>query len=286
MTQLVIDVLNVEPGSLLLAPTGMMTPHEAVSGAKVEGARTLEVLMEPELRLAAMLLEAEAPSVRLIHRVSPPPIAAAYPEPLFVPRSNRYTDASHELVVASREIVAEAGGGAAGIRALVAAAEARFSYAHPETRFNEGSEQVPYLSCGLTPGSCIDINTYLVASLRACGYEAGYLYGYFFAKERKGRTSGLHCWVVTRHEGKILEWDIAHHMKAGLGATRPGLNPRPGQRVALGHSQGHSYKTEDGGKIELKMLAEPLLHSGEGCWGRTELSVCWGHRASCADPSD
>ncbi len=118
----------------------------------------------------ALLLEAEQQSVRLIHPVTAAPPAADYPESVFTPRRNHYTQASEELTLASREIAATAASGAEGIQALVAEAETRFTYAHPEKRSNDGADAVPWLSCGLTPGSCIDINTYLVASLRAAGF--------------------------------------------------------------------------------------------------------------------
>ena len=76
----------------------------------------------------------------------------------------------------------------------------------------------------------------------------------------------MHCWVVTRHGGRILEWDIAHHMKAGLSPVRPALDPRPGHRVALGHSMGHRYAfSDDASEIEMKLLAEPVwLVDGTG----------------------
>lgn len=271
MTAIIIDVLNVIPGSFLMAPAGITTRHDTVNSASVKGARIVNVLMEPELGLGALLLEAEGESVQLVHRVSPAPPTAAYPESAFVPRRNRYTEASDELAFASREIAAAAGGGLAGIKALVAEAESRFTYAHPEIRFNDGTERVPYLSCGLTPGSCIDIHTYLVASLRAAGFEAGYVYGYFFSQERGGLTNDMHCWVITRHNGEILEWDVAHHMKAGLGKTRPCLNPRPGHRVAFGHSLGHRYTTGQGQSIDLKLLAGPLALSDAGTWDKCRL---------------
>lgn len=271
MTTLIIDVPDVSPGDLLLAPAGITTPYDSVTSARVEGARIIEVLTEPELGLSALLLQAEQRSVRLIHQVCTPPPTAGYPESVFTPRRNRYTEASRELTLASQEIAAAAGGGAEGIQALVTEAETRFTYAHPEIRFNDGTDAVPWLSCGLTPGSCIDINTYLVASLRAAGFEAGYVYGYFFPEQSGGQTSDMHCWVVTRCNGKIQEWDIAHHMKAGLGKTRPGLNPRPGHRVAIGHSLGHNYSPDQGMLADVKLLANPLALSGSGNWGRCQL---------------
>ncbi|WP_404367398.1 transglutaminase domain-containing protein [Marinobacter sp.] len=275
MTALIIDVPDMEPDALLLAPVGITTPYDSVTSVRPEGARIVEVLNEPELGLSALLLEAEGGNVRLTHGVCPAPGTAVYPESVFAPRSNQYTEASPELALASREIASAAGGGAEAIRALVAEAEARFTYAHPEIRFNEGADRVPYLSCGLTPGSCIDIHTYLVASLRAAGFEAGYVYGYFFSRESGGQTDDMHCWAVTRHNGELLEWDVAHHLKAGLGKTRSGLNPRPGHRVAIGHSLGHRYTKGDGGIADLKLLAGPLVQSESGTWNKCRLKVHW-----------
>lgn len=278
MTTLTVDILNLQPGTLLMAPAGITTPHDSITSTGVQGAQVRNVLLEPELGLSALLLEAQGDHVQIMHQLSPVPDTAAYPESVFTPRQNRFTEASHELALASREIAAAAGGGLEGIKALVAAAEARFVYAHPEVRFNDGSESVPFLACGMTPGSCIDINTYLIASLRAAGFEAGYVYGYFFPRERDGQTHDMHCWVITRYHGEILEWDVAHHMKTGLGNTCPGLNPRPGHRIALGHSLGHRYHAGAGQTIDLKLLAGPLALSASGSWEKCQLRVRSAHK--------
>lgn len=246
----------------ILAPVGTSTPGQAVTGLRVTGGRIAAVASEAELGLGAVLIEPDGGPVTLHYAVDTVSGGAAYPEQAFHPRANRYTLAADALAEASAVIAQAAGGGRAGIEALVAETESRFAYAHPEQGFNDGTDAVPYLSCGLTPGSCVDINTYLVASLRAAGYEAAYFYGYFFPEERGGMTDDGHCWVVTRHAGEILEWDIAHHIKAGLGSTRAGLNPRPGERVAVTHSMGHRYALP-GGNVALKLLGEPLrLYDG------------------------
>jgi hypothetical protein len=256
MRSLTVEIAAPGP-DLVLAPLGTSTPHDAVSGLQVTGGRITQVLTEAELGLSACLIETGGGPLVLHYDVAPPPNGHPYPDAAFRPRDNRFTRPASELAQANRGIAARAGGGRAAIEAIVAETEARFAYAHPERRFNDDSDAVPYLACGTTPGSCVDINTYLVASLRAAGFEAAYLYGYFFPAERGGVTYDMHCWVATRHEGEILEWDIAHHMKASLGATRAALNPRPGQRVALGHSMGHRYRSA-GGELFLKLLAEPM----------------------------
>lgn len=248
---------------LILAPTGTTTCHQAVTRLTVTGGRIEAVATEPDLGLGAALIKPEGGSVLLRYAVEDCHQDAAYPEAAFRPRDNRHTRAATALAAASRAIAREAGGGRAGIEALVAEAEARFAYDHPEQRFTDGLDAVPHLSCGLTPGSCVDINTYLVASLRAAGYEAAYIYGYFFPQERGGMTDDGHCWVVTRHAGEILEWDIAHHLKAGLGPTRPGLNPRPGERVAVTHSMGHRYDLGSR-NVALKVLGEPMRLPAQG----------------------
>jgi len=263
MTVLTVEIDGLSPGDWLLAPVGMATPHDTVTGFHVERGRVAAVLPEAELGLCAALIEAEGGGLSLRYQAVRSAAGCRYPEAAFAGRANRFTQAATDLVEASRAVAARAGGGNAGIAALVAEAECRFAYAHPERRFNDGHDAVPYLSCGATPGSCVDINTYLVASLRAAGYEAAYLYGYFFPAERGGITNDMHCWVATRHGGEIREWDIAHHMKAGLGPTHPGLNPRPGSRIALGHSMGHRYRASDVPAL-LKLLAEPVaLARGE-----------------------
>lgn len=241
----------------LVVPVGIGTPHEAVTHLTVTGGQIAAVATEPDLGTGAALVQPTGGPLTLRYAIADAAPGAVYPDAMFRPRRNRHTAAASELVAASREIAAAAGGGAAGIAALVAEAEARFDYGHPEARFTDGRDDVPYLSCGLTPGSCVDINTYLVASLRAAGYEAGYVYGFFFPRERGGMTDDGHCWIVTRHGGDALEWDVAHHLKAGLGPTRPGLNPRPGARIALTHSMGHRYAFT-GGDVSVKLLGEPL----------------------------
>ena len=256
MRTLTVEIAD-PAASHLLAPAGIASPHGKVTGLAVEGGTIVSVLAEAELGLSACLIACQGGPVTLCYAVDPASPGQPYPEAAFQSRRNRHSVADEALAEASREIARRAGGGRPGIEAIVAETEARFAYDHPEHRFNDGTDAVPLLSCGLTPGSCVDINTYLVAGLRAAGYDTAYGYGYFFPRERGGVTHDMHCWVVTRHAGESLEWDIAHHMKAGLGPTRPHPNPRPGERVALGHSMGHAYR-HAGAEWSVKLLAEPI----------------------------
>lgn len=265
MRILEVEVTNLQAGTRVLAPAGMCSPDTAVADVTVTGGHITAAALEAELGLVALRITAAGGRLTLTHQIVPAPAGQGYPEAVFAPRITRHTVAADDLAQASRARSGDAGGGLAGIHALVAEAEARFAYAHPEQRFNDGSDAVPYLACGTTPGSCVDINTYLVASLRAAGIEAGYVYGYFFPAEKGGVTDDMHCWVVTRHGGGVLHWDIAHHVKAGLGPTQPRLNPRPGWRVALGHSMGHVYG-QGAQAARLKLLSEPMRQAADGTW--------------------
>ncbi len=260
----VVSAPRPEPGARLLAPLGSASGLGTAVALELAGGRVLAGLSEAETGQGALLVAPEGPGpVTLRYRFAATPAAPRYPEAAFRARDTRYTRAAAELADASRAIAAAAGGGRAGIEALVAEARARFTYDHPEARFNDGADAVPHLGCGVTPGSCVDINTYLVASLRAAGYEAAYLYGYFFPAEKGGRARDMHCWVATRLGAEVLDWDIAHHIKAGLEPVRAGLNPKPGARVFIGHSMGHRYETA-GGAVELKLLSEPVWLTAEG----------------------
>lgn len=281
MTSLTVYIDTTCKGAIL-APTGIATPYEAVDGVSVQGGQITDVLTEPELGLGAILVQPDGPEAILTYRVTPNPKNGAYPEAAFKPRRTRHTQAAEPLPEASRAIAKQAGGGRAGIEAVVAEAEARFAYAHPDRRFTDGLEEVPLLACGLTKGSCVEINTYLVASLRAAGYEAAYFYGYFFPKERGGLTDDGHCWVATRHDGEVLEWDIAHHIKAGLGPTRPALNPRPGARVAVTHSMDHRYVAPTA-VFEPMVLGEPMRLSEGGTLSYLSLTARLSARANGMD---
>ncbi|MRH78903.1 transglutaminase family protein [Spiribacter sp. C176] len=272
MIQIIVDISELQVGDVLLAPVGTTTPQHQVERLQVNGVRVVEMLREPTLELAAVRLEATAEQAQLTYTINESRAGSVYPEAAFRPSHNVYTQPAVELAEHSREVVARAGGGYAGIAALVAEAESRFAYAHPDVRFTDGLDQVPYLSCGTTPGSCIDINTYLMASLHSAGYEAGYFFGYFFPAENNGRARDHHCWVVTRCQGEVIEWDIAHHLKAGLGPTQPGLNPRPGWRVALGHTMGHVYPTALG-EASVRLLAEPHRITAEGHCERVVVGI-------------
>ena len=247
----------VTPGAQVLAPAGFDTPHATCQAVLVSGG-TERAVTEATTGQTAFLIEANGPELSLTwtFRSGAGP---AYPDGLFQPHPSRFTRFADEIVAETAEIAPRAAQADRAIAIARATAE-RFTYGHPEARFNDGHEVIPALGCGIVEGSCVDINTYFIAALRAAGIEAGYVTGVFFPEEKQGTAEDGHCWVVTRIDGICQEWDIAHHLKMGTRAVAPGLNPKPGFRAALFHSMGLDFP--ECGVRQEKALIEPRLVAG------------------------
>ena len=242
----------------LLAPTGLDTPHELCEGVEVEGACCDDVI---EIETGQRLLSVQPEADIVTFRYSFSSGGKDYPDRMFVAHDSRFTRAAEALVEEASGI----GSDKSGLDRMVAIARAtadRFTYGHPEETFNEGMQEVPALGCGVAQGSCIDINTYFIASLRAAGFEAGYLTGYFFPEEKGDWCEDAHCWVATRLDGEIHEWDIAHHLKLGRKDVEPGLNPKPGVRHAVAHSMGLTMP--DLSVEDMKLISQPVWVSKTG----------------------
>lgn len=265
-------------GRRLIAPTGTTTPHSALLAFDVEGGGFRLVGERRTGQVAALVAPEAGRAITLTYDFADH--GPGYPETMFAQCGSRHTRPAEALVAEALRIAERASDGHAAIAAIVNAVAAKFSYGHPEARFTDGFDHVPYLACGLTEGSCVDINTYLIASLRAAGFEAGYVTGYFFPAEKDGACDDGHCWVVTRHAGVVLEWDIAHHMKLGRMPVCCGLNPKPGGRLATGHSMALDFRTA--GVTELKALIEPLWLDAEGAAAEAELTIRMEFRAAHA----
>ncbi len=252
----------VPAGATYIVPAGMDTPHGRCIGVAVETG-TLRPVTETHTGQTAYLVEPEngTLSVRWTYDDTG---RVPYPDTVFRPRASRYTRFADALIDEVGQVAPDLDG-PARIRAIACATAERFTYGHPEARFNDGFDEVPALGCGLTEGSCVDINTYFIASLRAAGFEAGYITGFYFPAEKGDHCEDGHCWVVTRVDGAVEEWDIAHHLKMGTRDIRPGLNPKPGRRAAAFHSMGLAFP--DAGLSDMKKLIEPLLLGTDGLQG-------------------
>ncbi len=242
----------------VIAPLGMVTPHGGAAATEVIGGAT-QTLTEASTGQNVLLIKPEASELTIVwtHDLAH---SGPYPDEMFEMRDTRFTRFADDLAAEAREV----GGNLVGLaraKAIACATASRFTYGHPEARFNDGFDLVPALDCGLVEGSCVDINTYLIAALRASGLEAGYVTVFYFPAEKGGHCSDGHCWVVTRIDGQTQEWDIAHHLKMGTRDIQPGLNPKPGQRVACFHSMGLDFP--DIGVVGIKALIEPLALQGD-----------------------
>lgn len=244
--------------SFIVAPSGLVTPHGGTAGVDVVGG-VARPLTEASTGQTALLIEPDAPEITITWTFDDA-LAGPYPDEMFVRRDSRFTRFADDLVAEAHE----AGGNLTGLaraRAIACATAERFTYGHPDALFNDGLDAVPALGCGLVEGSCVDINTYFIAALRAAGLEAGYVTGFFFPAEKGDHCTDGHCWVVTRVDGATQEWDIAHHLKMGTRDIHPGLNPKPGQRAACFHSMGLNFP--DIGVVDAKALIEPIAVLGD-----------------------
>ena len=177
------------------------------------------------------------------------------PEWFWELQSNRFTEASELLAAQAGNLTAGCQSESERVRSLVENAAGIFGYDHPDERFNEGHDQVPML-CGTAKGSCVDINTYLIASSRCLGIEVQYVAGYWF-HPHKTETPDMHCWLAFRCDGDTMFWDLAHHLKWGVEQLAPGLNPAGGRRVPMSCGRGLCFDTPNG-EIGISHFSEPL----------------------------
>ena len=251
-----IEVTVPRGTGLVLAPQGLSSPAGTLTAFKAIGAAAREIR---ESETGQIAIAAEQSGTETVFRYSFDRHPFPYSDEMFRPTNSRYVRAADTLIEETRDMAQGASGLEAARRIACEVAE-RFTYGHPETRFNDGLDHVPALGCGLTEGSCVDINTYFIAALRANGIEAGYVTGFFFPAEKGDWCEDMHCWVVTRIGRETQDWDIAHHLKLGTRDILPARNPKPGFRLAMAHSMGLSLP--DLGIRDLKLLAEPVRVDG------------------------
>jgi len=155
----------------LIAPLGIDTETQTFLAFEApEGWHTTIVAdVRTGLRAALMTPPEQTARGRLIHRFRSGGRGLA--SAAFEPEYHALTTAAAELATEAKAIAARAGGGRAGLRAIVADTSSRFSYGRVpmEQRFYYGRDAVPIVACA--NGNCIDINTYLVAALRAASYD-------------------------------------------------------------------------------------------------------------------
>lgn len=227
------DTAAAHDAVALIAPPGIATEFQSPEALEGPSGWRATVVAEPRTGQRAAVFEPPSPdaAARITHTFSSR--GTALSADVFRPEGTALTTAAAELAHEARDIASRVGGGFAGIAAIVDDTSGRFDYADVPMaeRWYDGKDAVPMVACAA--GNCIDINTYLVAALRAAGYRTAYLTCYFFDDDPNGIVGGMHCWVRTEHDGVTQDWDIAHVKKAGRADASPALNPIPGKRFAL-----------------------------------------------------
>lgn len=180
---------------------------------------------------------------------------SSHPDWFWELQDNRYTTASTELAELVEALTQGCQSQAKSIEKLMLHAADIFGYGHQDQRFNDHHDEVPAI-CGTAKGSCVDINTYLIAAAKHLAIPVQYMAGYWFHPE-KTETLDMHCWLAFQADGEILHWDLAHHLKWGVNDLAPELNPAGGRRVPMSCGRGLKFDTPNG-EIEISHFSEPV----------------------------
>lgn len=256
----------------LLIPKPPATWHQTFIDVDIPGALDRhDVQASNSSQPGFVITPGDADTVSLRYHFGPPP--ETVPEWLWTVVDNNYIRASNELRDLVRTITQEAATETDKLRRLIDHAAERFTYDHPKERFNAGHDLVPPLTCGVTPGNCVHINTYILAALLSVPIQATYIAGYFFDAAQPV-ADNMHCWIATQADGVAEFWDISHHQLYGLGTVETALNPAPGTRFAMSAGRGLVFHVEHH-RIEVSHFAKPiwLLPDGTSCDATVEAKL-------------
>ncbi|MEL6476820.1 MAG: transglutaminase-like domain-containing protein [Pseudomonadota bacterium] len=243
-----------QEGAVLIAPSPIAFWDQQFEGFEVTGAYREVTATNSAQKAYLITPEAGVAPVLSYSFVSAP---GALPAPeIWEGPDSALTRASPDLAALAGEFCAPTGTVAERLRGLISHAAEMFDYDHPEERFNDGAEAVPTL-CGTTKGSCVDINTFLLAGAKSVGITGQYIMGYWFGPERF-KTPDAHCWLVFQTPEGPLFWDVAHHLKWGVSPLGAGLNPAGGRRLAFSAGRGLAFDTPN--------CPITISHFGEPVW--------------------
>jgi len=253
-----VEIHLTEPsttdGALLLVPKPYGHWGQVFKGIHSNGLEFLAEISAKNSNQTAIILKAAKKNTPIITYefdegdVKPP-------NSIWSVQDNQFTTPDDPLADLAQDLTCGAKSEAEKLRLMVEHAAGIFEYGHPEQRFYDGFEKVPAV-CGTTRGSCVDINTFLLAAARSLGIRGQYIAGYWFHPD-KYETLDMHCWLAFRPDGKLIFWDLAHHLKWGVKKLQPGLNPAGGRRVAMSCGRGLKFETPHG-DIEISHFSEPI----------------------------
>ena len=259
-----------DPEATLLMPAGYDDGHGRPGALAQENCARHELLVADYLEQPALELWPERQGVPVTVRYGFEPFTRPLSARIWQGQRNRYTQASAALAAEIRESVDTARPVRDQIRQLIDKAEELFSYGHGDGRFYDGQETVPMV-CGTTRGSCVDINTWLLAAAGVLDIPVQYVAGYWFHPDRT-YTHDMHCWLLFRAGEEVIHWDLAHHLKWGVQGRGPGRDPAGGRRVAMSVGRGLGFATSHG-NVTISHFSEPVWLHRDGTMDRSELLV-------------
>lgn len=249
-------------------PTGFDDSHERPCSLELENGTTRVERKADFLGQTALEVWPDRHDQAVIIRYGFEPSSTVLPESVWQWQRNRYTQASDALMDEVRESVDTTLPVHQQIRQLIDRAESHFSYGHGDGRFNDGEEAVPTV-CGTTRGSCVDINTWLLAAAKVLNIPVQYVAGYWFHPD-KTVTHDMHCWLMFRAGEDTICWDLAHHLKWGVEGRQPGRNPAGGRRVAMTIGRGLGFAASHG-EVTISHFSEPVWLLPDGTVEDSEL---------------
>ncbi|MCI4664235.1 MAG: transglutaminase-like domain-containing protein [Neomegalonema sp.] len=273
---LTIDFDGAKPGQWVLSPRPFDHWGQRFTRFDVSGVREVAEIGAQNSDCRSYLLRASGGAMQLRYEFKLGPQndeAFAAPEWAWRVQSNRYTTAAPGLVELAGRLAQGATNQKAALRRIVEDAAGVFAYDHVDEPFNHQCSDVPMI-CGTSKGSCVDINTYILAAALSVGIEGQYIAGYWIHPQ-KTETRDMHCWLAFRVDGELVFWDLAHALKWGatLGARiEDGLNPAGGRRLAMSCGRGIEFDTPVGA-VSISHFSEPVLLGDDGAQNRPEIMV-------------
>ena len=265
-----VEIAVTEPrpeGAILIAPSPVAFWDQRFDGFEAPG-QVVEITSTNSAQRAYLIEPGQtAPTIAYTFETDPgqPPSEHIWQVP-----ENALTRAAPDLASLAAELCPSTGSVAERLSGLIAHAGEMFAYDHPEERFNDGADAVPTL-CGTTKGSCVDINTFVLAGALSAGITGQYVMGYWFGPERF-KTPDAHCWLVFDTPEGPMFWDIAHHLKWGVSPLAAGLNPAGGRRVALSAGRGLAFETPNG-PVAISHFGEPQWILPDGSTRYPEITI-------------
>jgi hypothetical protein len=274
MRRITIDIHNHDSVTeheidWMIMPRPFNDGEQSFVGMSADGISELHEIRALNSKQHAYLLKLDrSKKTSITYAFSPEPCSR--PDWCWQLESNRYTEASGELANVALDICKDTTSQSEAVDKLMQHASEVFGYGHADQRFNDECDQVPNI-CGTTKGSCVDINTYLIACSRSLGIPVQYMAGYWIHPE-KNKTHDMHCWLMFKLDGVITYWDLAHHLKWGVKTLGPGLNPAGGRRVPMSMGRGLRFVTTVG-EVEFSHFSEPHWLLPDGSKIKPELSI-------------